>query len=59
MLLNTLSEFVIAFLLKNSVLISWLHSMPTVILKPKKMCRIVLIKFKMSLKIAVGGMDTN
>ena len=40
LLLNTLSRFVIAFLLRNKCfLISWLHSMPTVILEPKKMCK--------------------
>ena len=35
LLLNTLSRFVIAFLSKSkSVLISWMHSLPTVILEP-------------------------
>ena len=40
LLLNTLSRFVIAFLLRSKCfLISWLHLMPTAILEPKKMCK--------------------
>ena len=37
LLLNVMSRFVIAFLPRNTrLLISWLQSLPTVILEPKK-----------------------
>ena len=41
LLLNTLSSFVIAFLLRN-ILISWLQSLSAVILKPKKIDVVIL-----------------
>ena len=43
LLFNTLSRFVIAFLLRSkSLLISWLQSLSTVILKPKKIKSIIV-----------------
>ena len=58
LLLNTLSRFVIAFLSKSkSVLISWMHSLPTVILEPKKIQSVTVSTFFPSICHEVMELD--
>ena len=50
LLLNTLSRFVIAFLPRSKhVLISWLQSLSTLILEPKKMASVTFFHFPLSI----------
>ena len=55
---NTLSRFVIAFLPRSkSLLISWLQSLPTVILEPKKIKSVTVSIFSPSICQEVMGPD--
>ena len=58
LLLNMLSNFVIAFLPRRKhLLISWLHSPSTVILKPKKIKSVTASTFSPSIFYEVMGLD--
>ena len=58
LLFNTLSRFVIAFLLRsNHLLISWLQSPSAVILEPKKMKSVTTFTFSPSICHEVMGLD--
>ena len=55
---NTLSRFVIAFLLRSKcLLISWLQSLSTVILEPKKIKSVMVSTFSLSICHEVKGPD--
>ena len=59
LLLNTLSRFVIAFLPRSKhVLISWLQSLSTLILEPKKMKSETVYTFFPSICHEMMGLDT-
>ena len=59
LLFNMLSRFVIAFLPRSKhVLISWLQSLSTVILEPKKIKSVTISIFSPSLCHEVMGLDT-
>ena len=58
LLFNTLSRFVIAFLLRSKcLLISWLQSLSTVILEPKKIKSVMVSTFSLSICHEVKGPD--
>ena len=58
LLFNTLSRFVIAFLLRSKhLLISWLQSPSTVILDPKKITSVTASTFSLSICHEVMGLD--
>ena len=58
LLLNMLSNFVIAFLPRsNHLLISWLHSTSTVILKPMKIKSVTASTFSPSIFYQKMGLD--
>jgi len=59
LLFNTLSSFVIAFLLRSKCLLtSWLQSLSTVILEPKKVKSAIASTFSPSICNEVMGLDT-
>ena len=58
LLFNTLSRFVITFLPRNrSLVISWLQSLCTVILEPKKIKSVTVSTFSLSVCHEVMGLD--
>ena len=58
LLFNMLSRFVTAFLLRSKhLLISWLQSLSTVILKPKKIKSVTISTFSLSICHVVMGPD--
>ena len=57
LLFNTLSRFVIAFLPRSNHLISWLQSLSTVILEPKKKKSVTSSTFSPSICHAIMGLD--
>ena len=58
LLCNMLSRFVIAFILRSkSLLISWLQSLSSVILEPKKIKSLTISIFSNSVSLEVMGLD--
>ena len=58
LLFNTLSRFVIAFLPRsNHLLISWIQSLSTVILEPKKIKSVTVSNFPLAICHEVMGLD--
>ena len=57
LLFNTLSRFIIAFLPRSNHLISWLQSLSSVILEPKKRKSVTTSTFSPSICHAVLGVD--
>ena len=58
LLCNMLSRFVIAFILRSkSLLISWLQSLSSVILEPKKIKSLTISIFSNSVSLEVLGLD--
>ena len=58
LLLNVLSKFVIVFLPKSKhLLISWLQSLSTVILEPRKIKSVTISTFSSSICHEVMGLD--
>ena len=58
LLFHMLSRFVIAFLLRSkSLLISWLQSLSTVVLEPKKIKSVIVSIFSQSICHEVMGLD--
>ena len=58
LLFNMLSTFIIAFLPRSKyLLISWLQSLPAVILEPKKIKSVTISSFSLSICHEVVGLD--
>ena len=57
LLFNTLSRFVIAFFQEARALISWLQSLSTVILEPKKMKSVTVPIFSPSIRHEAMRLD--
>ena len=57
LLFNTLSRFIIAFLLKERLVISWLQSLSAAILEPKKIKSVTVSTFYSSICHGMMGHD--